>query len=146
MSRQYAPRIVLSRNPATFHSRAKVTPKVEPAKVIIPKVTAPREPYVDLPWPETDDFGTTTPKSDPPRKVYTPAEIKVIGDKIIAVIAKEVAMCRGFTFKTPRTHIQLSPAPPRSYELVAYVERKASEENSVKVSWACGSDVITITF
>lgn len=147
MSRQYAPHIVLSRNPA--RPRVKVTSKVDLPKVVIPKAEPPKavphkvyEPYYDPPWPETDDFGTAAPL---PRKVNTTDENKAVGDKIVAIITKEVAMCRGFAHKSPATHIRLSPAPLSSYELVSYVVKKASEDNSVKIVWS-GTDTITIVF
>lgn len=149
MSRQYAPHIVLARNPAPFRSRVKVTTKADLPKVVIPKVelpkTTPHEPYYDPVWPETDDFGTTSAAAQSPRKVNTSEENKILGDKIVAIIAKEVAMCRGFHFKTPVTHIRLSPAPLSSYELVSYVVETASSASSVKVVWT-GSSTITIVF
>ena len=151
---------VVARSPAPQPSawsagQPKVAPKPEVKPQVAPKpevhappsrpVEVPSTPYVDLPWPETDDFGTPQSLSPEfPKEALDESEVKRLGDVISGLIDAEIKMCRETS--ATHTHIQLYPSPPYQRALNSYVTEKVKERFSVDIDWKCGRDVITIVF
>jgi len=128
------------------HPPQKIEPRHVPSTR--PAEAAAPVAYVDIPWPETDDFGT--PALPPPPeypKVLKEQDVREMGDKIVKLALADLENTRNMGLNISRIFLRPCPTPPHDHALNTYVTKRIKDEGAAtNVNWSYSRETIIIDF